>query len=109
MKTTYNHNPAFIIRTGNTERKISTRSISLDTYFDYHDGKIVYASYRPDLRWNYRDYSELMLLDVNSGKEKRITKGAKYFAPSFSKDGKTIVAVSGSAIRGMQRSFVKCC
>ena len=93
MKTTYNHNPAFIIRTGNTERKISTRSISLDTYFDYHDGKIVYASYRPDLRWNYRDYSELMLLDVNSGKEKRITKGAKYFAPSFSKDGKTIVAV----------------
>jgi hypothetical protein len=93
MKTTYDHNPMFIIKTGNTEKKISTRSYSLDAYFDYHDGKIIYPSYRPDLRWNYRDYSELMLLDVKTGKEKRITKAAKYFAPSFSADGKTIAAV----------------
>ena len=91
MKTTYDHNPAFIIKTGNSERKISTRSFSLDTYFDYHDGKIIYTAYRPDLRWTYRDYSELMLLDVNTGKEHRISKGTKYFAPSFSEDGKTIV------------------
>jgi len=93
MKTTYNHNPAFVIKTSNSERKISTRSFSLDTYFDYHDGKIVYSAYRPDLRWTYRDYSELMLLDVNTGKERRISKGTKYFAPSFSEDGKTIVVV----------------
>jgi len=93
IKTTYDHNPAFIIKTGSSERKISTRSYSLDTYFDYHDGKIVYAAYRPDLRWTYRDYSELMLLDVNTGKERRISKGTKYFAPSFSPDGKTIVTV----------------
>ena len=93
MKTTYDHNPAFIIKTGNTERKISTRSFSLDTYFDYHDGKIVYTAYRPDLRWTYRDYSELMILDVNTGKERRISKGTKYFSPAFSGDGKTIVTV----------------
>jgi hypothetical protein len=91
MKTTYDHIPAFIIKTGNSKRKISTRSFSLDTYFDYHDGKIVYSAYRPDLRWTYRDYSELMLLDVNTGKEHRISKGTKYFAPSFSEDGETIV------------------
>lgn len=96
MKSTYNHNPAFIIKTGDKERKISTRSYSLDNYFDYHDGKIVYASYRPDLRWTYRDYSELMVLDVKTGKEHRITSKAKYFAPSFSADGKTIVTVEES-------------
>jgi len=96
MKSTYNHNPAFIIRTGNKEQKITTRSYSLDNYFDYHNGKIVYASYRPDLRWTYRDYSELMMLDVKTGKEHRITNKAKYFAPSFSADGKTIVTVEES-------------
>jgi len=96
MKSTYNHNPAFIIKTGDKERKISTRSYSLDNYFNYHDGKIVYASYRPDLRWTYRDYSELMVLDVKTGKEHRITSKAKYFAPSFSTDGKTIVTVEES-------------
>jgi len=92
-KTTYDNTPVFVIREGNTERQISTRSYSLDNYFDYHDGKIIYASYRPDLRWTYRDYSELILLDVKTGKEHRITKGTKYFAPSFSPDGKTIAVV----------------
>jgi len=92
-KTNYDHTPFFIIKNGNKETKISTRSYSLDNYFDYRNGKIIYASYRPDLRWNYRDYSELILLDVKTGKEHRLTKSTKYFAPSFSADGKTIAVV----------------
>ncbi len=94
MKTTYDHIPAFVINTNGKEQKISTRSISLDNYFAYHDGKIVYASYRPDLRWNYRDYSELYILDVKTGKERRITFRSKYFSPDFSKDGAQFVAVN---------------
>jgi hypothetical protein len=93
MKSTYNHIPVFIMKTGNNEKKIAIRSVSLDNYFAYHDGKVVYAAYRPDLRWNYRDYSELMLLDINTGEEHRITKNTKYFSPDFSPDGNTIVAV----------------
>jgi hypothetical protein len=99
MKSSYNHIPAFVIKEGNNERKIATRSYSLDNYFDYHDGKVVYASYRPDIRWNYRDYSELRILDINTGTERRLTKGTKYFAPSFSADGKTI-AVAQEAPSG---------
>jgi len=93
MKSTYNHIPVFVLKTGSHERTIAVRSVSLDTYFAYHYGKVVYAAYRPDLRWNYRDYSELMLLDLNTGEEHRLTKGTKYFSPDFSPDGKTIVAV----------------
>jgi len=93
MKSTYNHIPVFVEKIGTHEKKISVRSVSLDTYFAYRDGKIVYAAYRPDLRWNYRDYSELMVLDVKTGKEHRLTKNTKYFSPDFSPDGKTIVTV----------------
>jgi hypothetical protein len=93
MKSTYDHIPEFVIKTGRLERRISIRSVSLDNYFAYHNGKIIYAAYRPDLRWTYRDYSELMLLDINTGKEHRITQKTKYFAPDFSPDGKTIVTV----------------
>lgn len=96
MKSSYDEIPAFVVKTGNSEHKISTRSYSIDNYFDYHEGKIVYASYRSDLRWGYRDYSELMLLDVNTGEERRITQKAKYFAPAFSADGKSIVTVQVS-------------
>jgi len=97
MKSTYDHLPVFVIKTGDKEKKISVRSVSLDNHFDYHAGKVVYASYRPDLRWNYRDYSELRVLNINTGNERRITKNTKYFSPSFSPDGKIIVAVQEAA------------
>ncbi|UOE46951.1 hypothetical protein MTO98_21335 [Mucilaginibacter sp. SMC90] len=92
-ENTYDHLPAFIVKTGSRETKLSTRSYSLDSYFDYNNGKIVYAAYRPDLRWGYRNYSELMMLDTKTGQEHRITSTTKYFSPAFSTDGKRIVAV----------------
>ena len=93
LKSTYNNLPAFILKTGSTEKKIAVRGVTQDNYFDYHGGKIVYTNYRPDARWGYRNYSELVLLDINTGKERRITRRTKYFAPAFSNDGKTIIAV----------------
>jgi hypothetical protein len=97
VKTTYDHVPVFVSRTGDVEKEIAPRDYSLDNYFDYHNGKIVYATYRPDLRWHYRDYSELEVVDINTGEETRITKDSKYFAPAFSEDGKSIVAIQITA------------
>lgn len=93
LKTTYSHRPVFVINEAGKERDIAVRSVSIDNYFSYANGKIIYASYRPDTRWSYRDYSELRLLDVKTGNERQITNGAKYFSPALSDDGKTIVAV----------------
>jgi hypothetical protein len=93
MKSTYNHLPTFVLNTNAKEERIAVRSVSLDNYFDYHDGKIVYASYRGDARWSYRDYSELYLLDIKTGSEQRLTTKTKYFAPAFSPDGTQVVAV----------------
>lgn len=93
LKTTYDHIPQFVVRTGNTERSIAVQSINTDSYFTYHNGQIVYAAYRPDSRWGYRNYNELVVLDIKTGSERRITRKTKYFSPAFSDDGKTIVAV----------------
>jgi len=92
-KTTYDKPAAFVINTNGKERVIKGRNFTIDSYFDYHDGKIIYASYRPNLRWGYRDYSEITLVDVKTGEETRVTKSTKYFSPSISNDGKRIVAV----------------
>ncbi|MCC8423355.1 hypothetical protein [Mucilaginibacter sp. UR6-11] len=93
MKSTYDRLPQFTINTNGKETKISTRSLSLDNYFDYNNGKIVYPVLHPDIRWGYRDYSELQLLDIKTGRERRLTRHTKYFSPAFSKDGAEIVAV----------------
>ena len=96
VKSSYNKVHTFMLRSGNTEKVIRTRDISLDNQFSYKNGKIVYAAYRPDLRWNYRDYSNLQILDLATGTQKNITKNSKYFSPDLSNDGKTIIAVSQS-------------
>ncbi len=93
LKTTYSHRPVFVMNEAGKEKDIAVRSVSIDNYFSYANGRIVYASYRPDARWGYRDYSELRLLDIKTGNERQITNRAKYFSPALSDDGKSIVAV----------------
>jgi hypothetical protein len=97
LKSTYNHNPQFVIKSGNQEKAVAVQSINTDSYFSYNNGSIIYAAYRPDIRWGYRNYNELVILDVNTGKERRITRKTKYFSPSFNADGKVIVAVQVAA------------
>ncbi|GAB3905685.1 PQQ-binding-like beta-propeller repeat protein [Mucilaginibacter boryungensis] len=93
MKSSYKHRDKFVMRKGSVEKDIRIRDISLDNYFAYHNGKIVYAAYVPDPRWGYRTYSDLRLLDINSGEQKKLTHHTKYFSPDFSSDGQRIVAV----------------
>ncbi|HTI10930.1 MAG TPA: hypothetical protein VL832_20310 [Puia sp.] len=98
MKSSYRRNPAFMIRDGRPgrEKKLKARSISLDYYFSYGGGKIVYAAYETDPRWGWRDYSVLRVLDPATGKDQRITSRSRYFAPDISPDGQHIVAVQES-------------
>ncbi|MGZ5133719.1 MAG: hypothetical protein ACXWCG_01160 [Flavitalea sp.] len=93
MKSSYKQIPAFVIRTNTYEKKLRTRDVSIDHHFSYRNGKIVYASYRPDIRWGWRDYSELKIVDINNGSQVKITRKSKYFTPDISEDGNAVVAV----------------
>jgi len=95
VKSTFKQNPEFVIRKANgDERKIRTQDYTLYSYFSYRNGKIVYASYRPDMRWGFRDYSNLQVLDVTNGHQQTLTKKGKYFSPDISPDGKKIIVVN---------------
>jgi hypothetical protein len=98
VKNTFKENPQFVIRKENgEERKIRTEDYTLYPYFSYRNGKIVYASYRPDIRWGYRNYSNLQILDVTNGHQHTLTKKGKYFSPDISDDGKKILSVNEPA------------
>jgi hypothetical protein len=93
VRSSFKRIPAFVIRSNNKETKIRNRDVSLDRQFSYNNGKLVYASFRPDIRWGWRNYGEIQVLDVATGNQKRITKNSRYFSPDISKDGNRIVAV----------------
>lgn len=97
VKSGYGQIPEFVIRTGNKEQKIRIRDYSTDNQFSYRNGKIVYATYRPDARWGYRDYSDLRIIDIANGKQQTLTNRTKYFSPDISEDGKKVVAVEEAA------------
>ncbi|MEO8822020.1 MAG: hypothetical protein ABI366_00500, partial [Ginsengibacter sp.] len=92
VKSTSKETPQFVIQKNGIERKIRTKDYSLNDYFSYRNGKIVYSSYQPDIRWGYRDYNNLRIIDLTNSKEQTLSKKSKYFSPDISEDGQTIVA-----------------
>jgi len=93
VSSSYKQVPTFVERFNGEERKIRVRDVSIDNQFSYKNGKIVYASYRPDTRWSWNDYSELQVLDAASGVQQTITQKSKYFSPDINEAGDMIVAV----------------
>ena len=95
VKDSYKKIPAFYLRNLATraDTRLRTKDISLDNYFSYRNGKIVYAAYEADLRWAWKDYSILKVLNVHTRQQQTITHHTRYFTPDISADGKRIVAV----------------
>ncbi|MBC7874958.1 MAG: hypothetical protein H7Y01_13230, partial [Ferruginibacter sp.] len=90
LKTSYRQRPAFYIKDGTGEHQLRTRDISIDEQFSYRNGKIVYAAYETDPRWGWRDYSVIKVLDVQTGKQRKLTSKTKYFTPDISADGSKV-------------------
>lgn len=93
MKSGYKNIPAFYLKDSKGEHKIALRNISSEEWFSYRNGTIAYTAYDVDARWSLKDYSNIILLDINTKKERKLTQKGKYFTPDISPDGKSIVSV----------------
>ncbi len=93
LKTSYRQRPAFYVKDKTGEHRLRIMDISLDDQYSYRNGKIVYAAYENDARWQWRDYSVIKLLDVKTNSQKTLTAKSKYFTPDISEDGTKVAAV----------------
>lgn len=95
VSSSYKKVPAFYTRNvlGGVDDKLRIRDISIDNYFSYRNGRIVYAAYEPDIRWRWKDYSVIKLLNVATRKQRTLTHKSYYFSPDISEDGAQMVAV----------------
>ncbi|MCU7547729.1 hypothetical protein OCK74_01325 [Chitinophagaceae bacterium LB-8] len=94
LKESYRSLPAFYVRTQGEEHKIKLRSISTEDWFSYRNGVIAYTAFATDARWELIDYSDIVLLDIQSKRERRLTSKGKYYTPDISPSGKNIVTIS---------------
>ena len=95
MRSSYKRIPAFVVRdlAAGGERRLENRAVSLDNYFSYSGGLVVYSAYENDPRWGWRDYSVIRLYDPRTGRDRRLTRRSRYFSPDISSDGRRIVTV----------------
>jgi len=61
--------------------------------FSISGNKSIWVRNNPDLRWDLRDFSDIVIYDFKTNKETQITKFGKYFSPALSPDCKLIAAV----------------
>lgn len=101
LKKSLKNIPAFyLIKSNRSETKIANRSIAVDDYYSYNNGKIIYAAYQPDLRWGNREYNQLKLLDISTGLEQTIVGKSKYYSPDISHGGSKILVIEPDPVGG---------
>ena len=96
LNSPYTLPPAFVLKESGKEKgiRIKFQAVAIEDAFSFRNHTIAYTAYEPDLRWGWRDYSVIRLLDLNTKKDIRLTRKTKYFAPDISPDGRSIVAVN---------------
>lgn len=94
LKSSYHSIPAFYIIDSTGEHRLRAMDIHLDDYYTYRNGKIIYASYKPDVRWGWRDKTRIAIMDIVSGKQQYLDRLGRYFSPDMDVDGKHIIVVT---------------
>ena len=94
LKESYRSLPAFYIIDKRGEHRLKLRSITMENWFRYASGKLVYTTFGTSRRWSLTDYSDIVLMDVGTRHEKQLTHKSRYFTPDLSTDGKQLIAVA---------------
>lgn len=92
----------YIIDSLGNEKKIKNTDAGI---YSVSGDKIVWSRHVPDLRWSYRNWSDIIIFDYKTKKEKRLTKKEKLFAPAVSPDGNIIVAVEYNSLMNSSLVF----
>lgn len=92
LKSSADKVPTFYLKDSTGVHFIRYKDISMDGQYSYRNGKIVYAAYETNPRWQWENYSVLKILDIKTGTQRTLAHQTKYFSPDVSEDGKWIVA-----------------
>jgi len=98
IKTTLSSPPNFVLinSSSKNEKRIHTPGQMSPWFLSYAKGKLVWVEWAADIRWESRNYSVIKILDLKSGRSRKLSKKSRYMAASVSPDGKTVCAVENT-------------
>jgi hypothetical protein len=93
LRKAYNRQPHWSIFSKGNWTPVGIKDIGADDYFTVKRGNIVYTTYHPDPRWQWREYSEIRMLNLYDRSTRTISQKGRYASPDLSNDGEKIAAV----------------
>lgn len=93
LKKAFNQIPTLVLIDGEKEEKISPQGYTQHDYISYRNGYATWteSSFHP--RWGWRNYSDIVSLDLKTKEKQRITHRTKLFAPDISPNNMQFAAV----------------
>lgn len=67
-----------------------------DKYLSYSKGMLAWVEFRPDPRWENRNYSVVKVKDLRTGVTRQLSRRSRYMSASLSPDGRMIAASENS-------------
>ena len=86
----------YIIQPDGTEKLLFRQGITLDRYFAFRNDRIIWSEMGFDARWGWKNFSNIFIYDLKTGRKKKITTRQKYLSPDLAPGGHRIIVVRNS-------------
>lgn len=94
LKTAYNHIAKVIrISPDGKETTLTYQGYTQDAFISHRNGKVTWCEYSMDPRWQWRDYMDVVVYDIESDTKRRLTSKGRLFTPDLSPDSKKVAAI----------------
>lgn len=95
VKTSLYDPPSFVLirPSDNSEKRIHIPGHIYPYYISYGNGRLVWVETHSDPRWENREWSDIMVMDVRNGQTRRLTRKTRYMSAAVSPDGSLVAAV----------------
>ncbi len=97
LRKPYHRLPHWVVFDKGKSFSLGIKSIGPDDYFTYKRGNIVYSAISYDPRWQWKEFSDIVLFNIYDRTERRLTKGKRYVSADMSNDGQKLIAVEVKA------------
>ncbi len=93
LKDGLSHLPQFVLVNSKNEEILYEPGYLVSNDFSYSNNLLIWAEYKPDLRWENREFTTIKILNIKTKNELELVKKSRYFSPDLSKGSDKIAVV----------------
>lgn len=93
LKDGLSHIPQFVLVNNKSEEILYEPGYLISNDFSYSNNLLVWAEYKPDIRWENREFTTIKVLNIKTKNEFELVKKTRYFSPDLSPGSEKIVVV----------------